>query len=70
MTDDPRSLTVNTLQAQDRLRRLISRIIRRNEAKAQADRCIHFDEWQWHQGMALPGLMRTHAALGAPRGGR
>ena len=57
---------MNTLQAQDLLQRLISRTIRRNEAKAHADRCIHFDEWQWHQGVALHGLMRAQAALGDP----
>jgi len=55
---------MNTSQAQNLLAKLVSRTTGENTATEHADRCINFDEWQWHQGVALHGLMQAHAALG------
>ncbi len=54
---DPRTL----------LARLASRTIARASASsANADLAINFSIWQWHQGVALFGLLRANAALGDP----
>ncbi len=46
------------------LSRLVSGTIRAGSDARHADYCINFGDWQWHQGVALYGLMKAHAALG------
>ncbi len=46
------------------LRRLVSGTIRAGSNVRHADFCINFGDWQWHQGVALYGLMKAHAVLG------
>ncbi len=45
------------------LKRLVARTTRSGVASRHADQCINFAAWQWHQGIALHGLMQAHAAL-------
>jgi unsaturated rhamnogalacturonyl hydrolase len=45
------------------LRRLVERTTRPATASQHADHCINFTSWQWHQGVALHGLMKAHAVL-------
>ncbi|MDR0353707.1 MAG: glycoside hydrolase family 88 protein [Opitutaceae bacterium] len=52
-------------------RTLLARLAARTIARASAsdthpDLAINFSTWQWHQGVALFGLHRAHAALGDP----
>ena len=46
------------------LKNLIAGTTRSGPANRHADSCINFDQWQWHQGVALYGLLKAHAALG------
>lgn len=45
------------------LTHLVSRTIREEADDRHADWCINFKEWQWHQGVALHGLMKAHGVL-------
>ena len=54
----------NNSQETELLRRLVARTTRSGTASRHADQCINFTVWQWHQGVALYGLMKAHAALG------
>lgn len=46
------------------LRQLVGGTIRSGAEARHADLCINFSDWQWHQGVALHGLMKAHAVLG------
>lgn len=55
---------MNTSPTSKILATVVARTIHKRNTTEHADRCIHFDEWQWHQGVALHGLMQAHAVLG------
>ncbi len=57
----PKSLTPD--EARNHLLQLVSRTIREEADDRHADWCINFKEWQWHQGVALHGLMKAHGVL-------
>ena len=54
----------NESQERELLRKLVAGTTRTGAAAQHADFCINFKDWQWHQGVALHGLMKAHAALG------
>lgn len=50
-------------EARNHLSHLVARTIREEAGEKHADWCINFKEWQWHQGVALHGLMKAHSVL-------
>jgi len=50
-------------EAKKHLTHLVARTIREETGDQHADWCINFKEWQWHQGVALHGLMKAHGVL-------
>lgn len=60
----PTSPTLPTAEeARIHLTHLVSRTISEEAVDKHADWCINFKEWQWHQGVALHGLMKAHGVL-------
>ena len=49
------------------LKRLADRTLAQAAANRHADRGINFEKWQWHQGVALHGLLQAFATLGDER---
>ena len=49
------------------LRRIADRTITVPPASTHADFVINFDEWQWHQGVALYGIVRAYKVTGDER---
>jgi unsaturated rhamnogalacturonyl hydrolase len=58
------------LRETEALWKLVERTTRSGTASCHADLCINFAEWQWHQGVALYGLMKASASLGDEAGRR
>jgi len=54
----------NETRERELLRKLVSCTVQSRATARDADLCINFTEWQWHQGVALYGLMKAHAVLG------
>ena len=57
--DWPRTLMQPVTDTVDLLRRIADRTITAPQDSAHADLMINFDAWQWHQGVALYGLIRA-----------